>query len=307
MAVPGGAGGGVAVSHCTAGPSTRMSRDAPDTQPNLGAQGSERACLAEPAPRRDDPFVQPVVQIGPYLVERELARGGMGVVYVARHPEWNRRVALKLILDPEAGQEIVTRFQREGEALARIQHPNVVRVYSAGHHEGRPYLALGFVEGGSLAERIPLEPRAAAELFVPLAQALAAGHAVGVLHRDLKPANVLVDPAGVPYLTDYGLASDPEREQERLTRTGTVLGTPGYMAPEQAGGEVELLGEATDVYGLGATLYAALCGVPPFKGSTVINTINAVLRDAPRPPSAHVPDLPRDLETIVLRCLEKEP
>jgi Protein kinase domain len=250
-------------------------------------------------------------RIGPYQVIGELGRGGMGVVYAARHLELGREVALKLVLaealgdDPEAGP----RFQIEAETLARVRHPNVVAIYDMGWAGASPYLAMEFVRGEALDARLrregPLEPRLAATLVRDVAGAVQHAHEAGVLHRDLKPANVLLGEDGRARLTDFGLARDAASERARLTQTGQMLGTPSFMAPEQAGGEE--VGPSADVYGLGATLYALLCGVPPFGGTTLINILHQVLSKEPASLRSHRPDLDPDLEHVVLRCLAKEP
>ncbi len=248
-------------------------------------------------------------RIGPYQVERELGRGGMGVVYLARDPRMDRRVALKLVtaLDDAGG---LRRFHDEGQAVARLRHPAIVTAHELGEHQGRPYLVLELVEGESLKDRLgrgPLEPRQAARLALVLAGALAHAHEQSILHRDVKPANVLIRPDGAPVLTDFGLARDVSDARERLTRTGEMLGTPAYMSPEQANGDRAAIGPATDVYGLGATLYAMLTGRPPVQGDGLVQLLNALLLKPPPPPSALQPAVPPELEAICLRCLEKDP
>jgi predicted Ser/Thr protein kinase len=248
--------------------------------------------------------------IGPYIVEAELARGGMGVVYVARHAQLGRRVALKQILGA-VDEETWLRFELEAQAVARLRHENVVAIHDVGVHEGRPYQAMELIEGESLQDLLdrngPLPPRRAVEMFEALARAVAHAHAQGILHRDLKPANVLVEAGSRPLLTDFGLARDLSAERERLTRTGQIIGTPAFMPPEQASGEISGMDERTDVYSLGATLYAALTGFPPFRGGSVINVLSAVLETPPRPPSGTRAEVDRDLDLIVLRCLAKDP
>jgi serine/threonine-protein kinase len=233
----------------------------------------------------------------------------MGVVYLARQLRLKRPCALKMILAADhAGPVAVGRFLAEAEAVARLRHPNVVQVHGAGDHDGHPYLELEYVEGGSLAQALdgaPWPPRRAAALVEALARAMAEAHRLGVVHRDLKPANVLLTPDGAPKVTDFGLAKS--LGDATLTRPGTVLGTPSYMAPEQAEGGVERAGPGVDVYALGAILYELLTGRPPFRGESVLDTLRQVKSTEPVSPSRLAPALPRDIETICLKCLEKDP
>ncbi len=250
-------------------------------------------------------------QIGGFQIERELARGGMGVVYLAHSTTLDRKVALKMLLAGAfASQGARERFLIEAQATARMRHPNIVGVHQVGDHEGNPYLAMDFIEGESLAARIkreePLEPRESARICERLAQALVHAHSHTILHRDLKPANVLLSPAGEPVLTDFGLAKTQEGS-EGITVSGQVMGTPAYMPPEQANGDLDQIDRRSDVYSLGATLYEALTGRPPFEGSSPVNIIAKVLRQEPQPPSRLRAGLDPDLETICLKCLEKEP
>jgi serine/threonine protein kinase len=316
---------------------------------------------AEAAPR--PAFAPP--RVPGYEVLGLLGSGGMGVVYKARHLKLNRLVALKMILaGPHAGPEEVARFRGEAEAVARLQHPNVVQIYEVGEHDGRPYLALEYVDGGSLADRLGGKPQPAdeaARLVRALALAVHAAHQHGVVHRDLKPANILLhnkseirnpkfetnsnpeirnkpetpDPKpggggpglglrlGIedlglivsnfgfrisdfePKITDFGLAK--RLDEAGQTQTGAVLGTPSYMAPEQAGGDRHGIGPHTDVHALGAILYELLTGRPPFEGSTLLETLEQVRGQEPLPATTLRPDLPRDLDTICRKCLEKEP
>jgi tetratricopeptide (TPR) repeat protein len=243
-------------------------------------------------------------------VEAVLGRGGMGVVYRARHLKLNRPVALKMILaGAYASPPDRARFQREAEAVAALRHPNLVQVYDSGEAGGRPYFTMEFVEGGTLAEKVagtPLSARPAADLVAALARAVQAAHANGVVHRDLKPANVLLTADGTPKVTDFGLARYVEGGPE-LTLSGTRVGTPSYMAPEQALGRSRAIGPATDVYALGAILYELLTGRPPFKGESAAETERQVIANDPVPPSRLNAKVPRDLETICLKCLHKEP
>jgi hypothetical protein len=252
-----------------------------------------------------------------------LGRGGMGIVYQARQLRPSRLVALKMVRAAEhASAEEVARFVAEAEAVAQLQHPNLVQVYEVGQHEGRPYFTMEYMPGGSLAHKLagtPLAPKEAARLAITLAQAVEAAHRAGIVHRDLKPANVLLaaDPSApgadgstpimslVLEVTDFGLAKRLG-QAEGLTQTGAVLGTPSYMAPEQAQGKRDI-GPSADVYAIGAILYELVTGRPPFKAESHLETLEQVRTQEPVPPSRLQPKLPRDLETICLKCLEKAP
>jgi tetratricopeptide (TPR) repeat protein/tRNA A-37 threonylcarbamoyl transferase component Bud32 len=240
----------------------------------------------------------------------ELGRGGMGVVYKARHRALNRTVALKMILEStHARAEHHERFRIEAEAVARLRHPNIVQIYDFGEADGCPFVSLELLEGGSLADRLKgtTQPsRAAAELMATLALAMHAAHQAGIVHRDLKPANVLFDRDGIPRITDFGLAKRLEIDSGQ-TQTGQIMGTPSYMAPEQAQGEVRKIGPKADIYALGALLYELLTGRPPFKGASVMTTLHQVVHDDVVPPSRIEPRIARDVETICLKCLAKEP
>jgi serine/threonine protein kinase/Flp pilus assembly protein TadD len=245
-----------------------------------------------------------------YEILRELGRGGMGVVYLARQAGLRRLVALKMILaGGHAGEAARARFRTEAEAVARLQDPHIVTVHEVGEHQGLPYLCLEYLEGGSLARRLdgtPLPARPAAQLVGALARAADYAHCRGVVHRDLKPANVLLAADGTPKLTDFGLAKLLD-EANGPTGTGDVLGTPSYMAPEQTGQGGQPVGPAADVYALGAILYELLTGRPPFKGATALDTVFQVVHQEPVPPRRLQPKVPRDLETVCLKCLAKEP
>jgi len=249
------------------------------------------------------------MQIGPYRVLEEVARGGMGVVFRARAAD-GTEVALKLLLahratDPRARK----RFRREVEALARLSHPNVVAILGAGEHEGAPWLALEFVEGESLDARLrqgPLPVWEALRLGQQLAQALSYVHSCGVLHRDLKPDNVLLR-GGQALLTDFGLVLDDQSSVSRVTVSGVFQGTPGYWAPEQARGELERFGPRTDVYGLGAVLYACLTGRPPVQGTSLADFLQTVGFEETPPPRALRPEVPQWLSDLCLRCLAPDP
>jgi WD40 repeat protein len=256
------------------------------------------------------PASPPRPQVPGYEILGELGRGGMGVVYQARQVKLDRLVALKMILaGGHAGEQELRRFQSEAEAVARLQHPNVVQIYEVSEQDGLPYFSLEFCPGGSLEKKLdgtPLPPQQAAQLVETLARGVHAAHEHGIIHRDLKPANVLLSADGTPKITDFGLAKKLD-EAVRQTASGAILGTPSYMAPEQAGGQSKEIGPAADVYALGAILYELLTGRPPFKAATSLDTVLQVISDEPVPPSRLQPKVPRDLETICLKCLHKEP
>jgi WD40 repeat protein/tRNA A-37 threonylcarbamoyl transferase component Bud32 len=234
----------------------------------------------------------------------------MGVVYKARQAKLNRLVALKMILSgAHAGSAERQRFLAEAEAVARLQHANIVQIHEVGEADGHPFFSLEFCPGGSLAaelEGTPLPPLEAAGLVETLARAMHAAHGAGVVHRDLKPANVLLGADGTPKVTDFGLAKKLD-DTAGQTASGTIMGTPSYMAPEQAGGRLKEVGPATDVYALGAVLYELLTGRPPFRAATPLDTVLQVISEEPVPPGRLNPKVPRDLETVCLKCLQKEP
>src|SRR5262245_29779783 len=252
----------------------------------------------------------PLPAVPGYEVEAVLGHGGMGVVFKARHLRLNRVVALKMALAGSyAGPHERERFRREAEAVAALRHPNVVQVYDVGEAAGRPYFTMEFLEGGSLAHRLtgtPQPARQAAQLVATLAGAVQAAHQSGVVHRDLKPGNVLLTADGTPRISDFGLARRLDTDGG-LSWTGTPLGTPSYMAPEQALGQAHAVGPAADVYALGAILYELLTGRPPFRAETAAETLRQVVSQDPVPPSRLNAKVPRDLETICLKCLHKEP
>ena len=232
----------------------------------------------------------------------------MGVVYQARQVSLNRPVALKMILAGQlAGDDEVKRFYLEAEAAANLDHPGIVPIYEIGEHEGQHFFSMGFVEGTSLAAKVaggPLPPNEAASLIVKVAEAVQFAHEKGVIHRDLKPANVLLDSQGQPKVTDFGLAKKLQADSG-LTHTGQVMGTPSYMPPEQAEGKN--VGPAADVYALGAILYCLLTGRPPFQAATPMDTLLQVIGQDPVPVRQLNATVPKDLETICLKCLEKDP
>ena len=287
--------------------------------------------------------------IGRYKVLEELGRGGMGVVYRVLQPELKREAALKMVLTSEyAGRPAFERFRNEAEAIARLDHPNIVKIFEVNQHDGLPYLVQEFVDGGSLAQcgtalravssireneavlegeairegeahwegEAPAEPpaaphsspppRRAASLIATLAEAMHYAHQRGIIHRDLKPTNILITRDGIPKITDFGLAKLLHSDSS-LTKTGAILGTPSYMAPEQAAGLTREAGPHTDVYSLGAILYQLLTARPPFEGDSAHETVHQVQFEEPPPPSRLNAEVPSDLERICLKCLEKDP
>ena len=266
------------------------------------ATGSDRVA-AEAVPRGARRF-------GDYELVRELGMGGMGVVYEARQVSLNRLVALKMIKDSEfASGDDRLRFQNEARVVAILDHPNIVPILDVGEFEGQHCFSMKLIAGSSLSRRLDAyaaDPGATAALVIAVAEAVHYAHQRGILHRDLKPANILVDEEGRPHVTDFGLAKRIGDDCE-LTRTGSVLGTPSYMAPEQALGKGGSTTTATDVYGLGTIIYALLANRPPFVGDTPFQTIERLRDRAPDPPSQYNPGVPRDLEVICLKCLEKDP
>jgi WD40 repeat protein/serine/threonine protein kinase len=316
--------------------------------PSCGAAAlaPDSALTAPPAPQEaatispsdaaappSEPSHSAALSVPGYAVLAELGRGGMGVVYQARHLKLNRLVALKMILaGSHAGTADLARFQTEAQAIARLQHPNIVQVYEVGEHEGKPFFSLEFCGGGSLAQKLggtPMPPGDAAALVETLARAMHAAHEQKIIHRDLKPANILFAGVGsgesgvgknstahdmlttpdsqlpTPKITDFGLAK--RLDEAGQTHSGAIMGTPSYMAPEQAGGKSDTIGPAADVYALGAVLYECLTGRPPFKAATALDTVLQVATEEPVPPSQLQTRTPRDLETICLKCLHKNP
>jgi serine/threonine-protein kinase len=260
-------------------------------------------------------------RVGDYEILQEIGRGGMGVVYRARQISLGRTVALKMVLRGElASASDRTRFRAEAESAARLHHPHITPVYEVGEHEDQPYFSMQLVEGTTLARRIadgPLPAREAAQLLLPVCRAIAEAHRGGLLHRDLKPSNILIDRTGRPYVSDFGLAKRVTADRSRaagddhaaslLTQTGAIVGTPGYMAPEQAAGNRGEVSRATDVYGLGALLYAMLTGRAPFQSASPVDTVLQVLEQDPLPPRVLNPQADVDLEMIALKCLQKPP
>ena len=272
---------------------------------NLTADGyleSVPAIYRDELRRKLDPLAN-------YAIVSEIGRGGMGVVYKAKQKGLDRPIALKMILAGEhASAADLKRFQAEAKAVARLQHPNIVQIHEIGESDGKPFFSMEFVEGRSLGSKLngtPSQARDAARLVETLAQAIDHAHHRGVVHRDLKPANVLLTPEGTPKITDFGLAKHLDREGSQ-SESQAILGTPSYMAPEQATSR-GVIGPTTDVYALGAILYELLTGRPPFRGATRLETIEQVKTAEPVPPSRLVLRLPRDIETICVKCLQKEP
>jgi serine/threonine-protein kinase len=264
--------------------------------------------VRKPKARAKGPREAP--KVDGYEILGELGRGGMGVVYKARHLKLDRIVALKMVLaGAHASESQLDRFILEAQAVARLQHPDIVQVFEVGEHDGLPYFSLEFVEGGTLAHKIagkPMPPRSAAEMALILAGAMQVAHKKNIIHRDLKPANILLTTEGLPKITDFGLAKKLEDEDSHQTRSGAIMGTPSYMSPEQAWGETDKIGPLADQYALGAMLYEMLTGRPPFQGTTPLDTLEQVRSQDPIPPSRLLPKVPKDLETICLKALQKE-
>src|SRR5215471_13562605 len=303
-------------------------RDCPELLPEVRQRWQEfqlidaqvRTCLPGLATRPDAGATAPpasgLPQVPGYEVEAVLGRGGMGVVYRARHLALKRTVALKMLAAGHPDQAERARFRAEAEAVARLQHANIVQIHEVGEAAGRPFFALEYVAGGSLAERLagrPVPPGDAARLVAALAEAMHLAHSRNLVHRDLKPGNVLL--AGEadtpvsqcqPKVTDFGLVRQLDADSGQ-TVDGVVMGTPSYMAPEQAEGRARSAGPAADVYALGAILYECLTGRPPFEGATPLETLEQVRSREPAVPSCLNRQAPRDLETICLKCLRKEP
>ncbi len=257
-----------------------------------------------------EPSGKRVMYFGDYELQGEIARGAMGVVYRAEQKSLKRTVAIKMIRSTMLANETdVTRFLAEAEAAASLDHPNIVPIYEVGEHEEQHYFSMKLIEGGTLRdhlERLKEDPTKAAKLMATVAGAIHAAHQRRILHRDLKPGNILIDEAGEPHVTDFGLAKQMESETS-VTLSGQVMGTPNYMAPEQAEGGGKDLTTAADVYALGAILYEILCGVPPHQGESLIDTLRLVAEEEATPLSQRNPNADRDLETIAMKCLEKDP
>jgi eukaryotic-like serine/threonine-protein kinase len=299
-------------------------RDCPELLPQVRRRWQRKlACDAQldamfPAPEFNQPFNDPssdpssaeLPPIPGHELLEVLGRGGMGVVYKARHLRLNRIVAVKMLLTGAfAGPEARERFLREAEAVAGLRHSNIIQVHDMGDQAGQPYFTMEFVEGGNLAQKLagtPQPPRQAASLLAILSEAVQEAHRSGIVHRDLKPSNVLLTADGTPKISDFGLARRMEGESG-LTWTGIAIGTPSYMAPEQAEARPLAWGPAVDIYALGAILYELLTGRPPFRTESAAQTLRQVISQDPVPPSRLNGKVPRDMETIALKCLNKEP
>ena len=273
----------------------------------LGDASSAKAEHSAPRPSGRTPRF-----LGEYEILDEIARGGMGVVYRAHQDKLNRLVALKLIRDSSlAGPADLRRFRTEAEAVAQLDHPHIVPIYEIGQIDDQPYFSMRLIAGGNLTDHIPRlqqDPRTAAALIAKVARAVHYAHQRTILHRDIKPSNILLDEDGEPYVTDFGLAKRIGPDSgTAATVTGMVMGTPAYMPPEQARGDTKSVTTAADVYSLGATLYTALTGQAPFAGDSAAEIMRQVLDQNPARPRSINPKLDRDLETICLKCLEKEP
>ncbi len=280
---------------------TARPNDNPNEAVTIGPEPATSGADAQPAPVRD---------FGHYELLGELGRGGMGVVYKARQKDLDRPVAIKMILASHlASADHISRFHDEARAAAGMHHPNIVAVYEAGQIHGQHYFAMQYVSGPSLAEVLHqgrMKPEDAARCVAAVARAVAHLHERGCVHRDLKPSNILLDEHGRPYVTDFGLVKMLQTDSHR-TSTGAILGTPSYMAPEQAAGHANQVGPLSDVYSLGAILYTLLTGQPPFAAENPLDTLVQVLEGEPARPRNLDPRIPPALETICLRCLEKTP
>ena len=246
-----------------------------------------------------------------YEVIEEIGRGGMGIVYKARQVGLNRLTAVKMIyIGATSALDALARFRSEAEAVAALHHPNIIQIHEIGSHNGHPFFSMEYAENGTLRTRLQkrgLSPREAAAVIVTLARTIQYAHDCGIVHRDLKPANVLLTADETPKIADFGLAKRIDDDLATVTQTGRILGTPSYMAPEQASGRGNRAGPAVDIYALGAILYELLTGRPPFQGESFESTLNLILNAEPVALRKLKPGLPRDLDTVCLKCLEKDP
>src|SRR6266513_5914351 len=292
-------GGSSAVAACSAEAAAKAE----------SAKADDPGCVDKSAraDSRSEHLAEMLGELGDYELLEEVGRGGQGVVFRARQKSLNRTVALKVIsLGQWASKMHLKRFRREAEAAASLDHPSIVPIYEVGERDGSCYFSMKFVEGGQLDEvvrRTPMSTRQAVELIGKVARTVHYAHEHAILHRDIKPGNILLDGNGEPHLTDFGLARLLETESS-VTQTLDVLGTPSYMAPEQARGHNAALTRTTDVYGLGAVLYQLLTGRAPFAGATTYETVRLLLDTDPRPPRFLNRKIDRDLSTICLKCLE---
>lgn len=297
-------------ANATVAPSSTPSEGS-SLQPAVKSLGGSTFPNSRNVPLADEPSVSGVTISG-YEIRRVLGRGSMGVVYKAKQLSLNRTVALKMVIaGGHASIDERARFQREAEALASLQHPNIIQVYEVGEADGMPFFSMEFLPGGTLEQLTeggsPIAPKLAAEIVEKLARAMSFAHSHGIIHRDLKPANVLMSAEKEPKITDFGLAKrlDEAAGLGSATQTGTAMGTPSYMAPEQAEGRVKEIGPLADVYALGAILYELVTGRPPFKGVTAVDTMLMVVSEEPVSPTRLQPRLPRDIATICLKCIQK--
>ena len=290
---------------------SELSPEAPAPQPTLPIQDKDATLVGRVEPLKHVNVLLP--QTSGYVVEKELGRGGMGVVYRAKQSSLNRSVALKLLLSSDyAGHAELLRFKAEADAVSRLQHPNVVAIYEIGESLGKSFFSMELCLGGSLSERLATKPfqiREAVEMLLKVSRGVAAAHAAGIVHRDLKPQNVLLTTDGEPKVSDFGLAKlvGADDSNSDMTKTGVVLGTPNYMSPEQASGRSRHVGPQADVYALGIMLYELLTGRTPFRAATTLETIQLVVNEDPAPPRSVRADIPRDLEAVCLKCLAKDP
>jgi WD40 repeat protein/tetratricopeptide (TPR) repeat protein/tRNA A-37 threonylcarbamoyl transferase component Bud32 len=309
----------VLAEHSATGSSKATGSSRPSAQSNASTVGPSAPTEDKTSPpkssgpasrRKGAAGPPPLMKFGDYEIESEIARGGMGVVYRARQVKLNRTVALKMILAGQfASEEDVQRFYSEAEAAAKLDHPGIVPIYEVDELDGRHFFSMAFIDGQSLAQRTnqgPLPPREAAQLMKQVAEAVHYAHQHGVIHRDLKPRNILLTTGGQPKVTDFGLAKRVGDGSD-LTVSGQAIGTPGYMPPEQAAGKLTEIGPRSDVYSLGGVLYCLLTGRPPFQSSSIVETIKQAIETPPVPPRMLNPSVDRDLETICLKCLEKDP